>query len=204
MKDRFVRLRFQEVFLLKKKPFSELVIGLACIALGVAVFIAAGSLQQVKLGIGPAGMPRFVAVLLMVLGLAHGLALFIMLPTFIAKGIDYLAGGAVSAIPFVASLIEGLVRIAIFVTYVWAVSLMPDIRRTYEYHGAEHKSVFCFEAGLALTPENARKMSRLHPRCGTSFIFVMLIISIILNTFLSWENVWLRFGSKILMLPLIV
>lgn len=140
----------------------------------------------------------------MVLGLALGLGLFIMLPTFIAKGIDYLAGGAVSTIPFVASLIEGLVRIAIFVTYVWAVSLMPDIRRTYEYHGAEHKSVFCFEAGLALTPENARKMSRLHPRCGTSFIFVMLIISIILNTFLSWDNVWLRFGSKILMLPLIV
>ncbi len=140
----------------------------------------------------------------MVLGLALGLGLFIMLPTFIAKGIDYLSGGAVSSIPFVASLIEGLVRIALFVGYVWAVSLMPDIRRTYEYHGAEHKSVFCFEAGLPLTPENARKMSRLHPRCGTSFIFVMLIISIILNSFLSWDNVWLRFGSKLLLLPLIV
>ncbi|MBE6540916.1 MAG: DUF1385 domain-containing protein [Ruminococcaceae bacterium] len=140
----------------------------------------------------------------MVLGLALGLGLFIMLPTFIAKGIDYLAGGRVSEIAFIGSLIEGIVRIALFVGYVWAVSLMPDIRRTYEYHGAEHKSVFCFEAGLELTPENARKMSRLHPRCGTSFIFVMLLLSIILNSFLTWDNVWIRFGSKILMLPLIV
>ena len=93
---------------------------------------------------------------------------------------------------------------ALFVGYVWGVSFMPDIRRTYEYHGAEHKSVACFEAGLELTPENARKCTRFHPRCGTSFIFVMLILSIIINSFLTWDNVWIRFGSKLLILPLIV
>ena len=81
---------------------------------------------------------------------------------------------------------------------------MPDIKRTYQYHGAEHKSVDCFEKGLELTPENARGCTRFHPRCGTSFIFVMLIISIVVNSFLSWDNVWFRFGSKILMLPLII
>lgn len=140
----------------------------------------------------------------MVLGLVLGMGLFLMLPTFAAKGLDYLTGGAFGEIPFLGSLVEGLIRIALFVSYVWLVSLMPDIRRTYEYHGAEHKSVFCFEAGLPLTPENARKMSRLHPRCGTSFIFVMLLLSIIINSFLTWDNVWLRFGTKLLMLPIIV
>ena len=99
---------------------------------------------------------------------------------------------------------EGLIRIAIFIAYVWGVSLMPDIRRTYEYHGAEHKSVACFEAGLPLTPENARGCTRFHCRCGTSFIFVMLLISIIVNSFLTWGNVWARFASKLCMIPLIV
>lgn len=81
---------------------------------------------------------------------------------------------------------------------------MPDMRRTYEYHGAEHKSVACFEKGLPLTPENAATCTRFHPRCGTSFMFVMLIISIIVNSFLTWDNVWLRFGLKILTIPVIV
>lgn len=140
----------------------------------------------------------------MVLGLALGVGLFLMLPTFAAKGLDSLTGGTFGKIHFLGSLVEGLIRIALFVLYVWLVSFMPDIRRTYEYHGAEHKSVFCFEAGLPLTPENARGMSRLHPRCGTSFIFVMLLLSIIINSFLTWDNVWLRFGTKLLMIPLIV
>ncbi len=140
----------------------------------------------------------------MVLGLGLGVVLFLMLPTFVAKGLDFVTGGFIGNSRVLMSVIEGLVRMAIFVGYIALTSLMKDIRRTYEYHGAEHKSVACFEAGLELTPENAAKCSRFHPRCGTSFIFVMLIISIILNSFLSWDNVWLRFGSKLLMIPLIV
>lgn len=137
----------------------------------------------------------------MVLGLVLGVVLFLMLPTFVTKGVDSLLNVEV---PFLKALIEGLIRMGIFVLYIWGVSFMSDIKRTYQYHGAEHKSVACFEAGLPLTPENARKCSRFHPRCGTSFIFVMLFISIILNSFLTWDNVWVRFGSKLLMLPLIV
>ena len=140
----------------------------------------------------------------MVIGLGLSVVLFLMLPTFAAKGVDMLAGGNLSKIPIVISLIEGLVRMGIFVGYIALTSLLSDIRRTYEYHGAEHKSVACFEAGLELTPENARTCSRFHPRCGTSFIFVMLIISIIVNSFLTWDSVWIRFGSKILLLPIIV
>ncbi len=146
----------------------------------------------------------FVAGVGTVLGLVLGIGLFLMLPTFAAKGIDMLSGGFVGRYSVLRSLIEGLIRIAIFVGYVWGVSLLPDIRRTYEYHGAEHKSVACFEAGLDLVPENARGCTRFHPRCGTSFIFVMLIISIIVNSFLTWNNVWIRFGLKLLMIPLIV
>ncbi len=144
---------------------------------------------------------KVVSFLGMVLGLVLGVGLFLMLPTFVTKGVDSLLN---VEIPFLKAVIEGLIRMGIFVLYIWGVSFMSDIRRTYQYHGAEHKSVACFEAGLPLTPENARKCCRFHPRCGTSFIFVMLFISIILNSFLTWDNVWVRFGSKLLMLPLIV
>lgn len=139
-----------------------------------------------------------------VLGVVLGLGLFIMLPTFAAKGIDWLTGGFIGRYAVLRSLIEGIIRMAIFVAYVWAMTFIPDIRRTYEYHGAEHKSVACFEAGLELTPENAKTCTRFHPRCGTSFIFVMLIISIVVNSFLTWDNVWIRFASKLLLLPLII
>ncbi len=140
----------------------------------------------------------------MVLGLALGVGLFLMVPTFAAKGVDFLTGGRLGEHAFLRSLTEGLVRIAIFVAYIALTSLMSDIRRTYEYHGAEHKSVACYEKHLPLTPDNAKTCTRFHPRCGTSFIFVMLIISIIVNSFLTWDNTWLRFGSKILTIPLIV
>lgn len=144
---------------------------------------------------------KVVSFIGMVLGLVLGVGLFLMLPTFVTSAVDSVLK---VEIPFLKALIEGLIRMGIFVLYIWGVSFMSDIRRTYQYHGAEHKSVACFEAGLPLTPENARKCSRFHPRCGTSFIFVMLFISIILNSFLTWDNVWVRFGSKLLMLPLIV
>ncbi len=140
----------------------------------------------------------------MVLGVMLGVGLFLMLPTFAAKGLDFMTGGFIGRFALLRSLVEGLIRMGIFVGYIALTSLMPDIRRTYEFHGAEHKSIACFESGLELTPENAAKCTRFHPRCGTSFIFVMLILSIVINSFLSWDNVWLRFGSKILILPLIV
>lgn len=139
----------------------------------------------------------------MVLGVALGVGLFFFLPIWITKGIDAVAGGSLG---WLKNVIEGLIKIAIFVGYLWAVSLMKDIRRTFEFHGAEHKSIFCYESGEELTPENVAKYKRFHPRCGTSFLFVMLILSIFINSlpFVTWDNMLLRMVTKLLLLPLIV
>ena len=102
------------------------------------------------------------------------------------------------------SVLEGFVKIAIFVLYVWAVSFMPDIRRTFQYHGAEHKSIFCYEKGLDLTVENVKAQKRLHPRCGTSFMIVMMIIGIIISMFITWDNMLIRVCLKLATLPLVM
>ena len=137
-----------------------------------------------------------------VLGVLLSVALFILLPTAVTKGISYLAGGEMSWL--LRSAIEGVLKIAIFILYIALVALMPDIRRTFEYHGAEHKSVDCYEKGLPLTPENAAKCTRFHPRCGTSFIFVMLILSIFIGMLIRIDGALLRSLVKLLLLPLSV
>ena len=136
-----------------------------------------------------------------VLGVALGFGLFFYLPMLTTKGLDTLAGGNLG---WFKNVIEGCLRIAIFVLYVFAVSFMNDIRRTFQYHGAEHKTIFCYEQGLDLTVENVRKQSRFHPRCGTSFIFVVLIVSIIFASFITWDALWVRLLIKLPMLPVIV
>lgn len=125
--------------------------------------------------------------------------LFIFLPSLSTKGIDILVGGRLG---WFKNLIEGVIKILIFIAYLALVSLMPDIRRTYEYHGAEHKSIFCYENGEELTPENVKKYKRFHPRCGTSFLFIMMIISIVVASlpFMTWDNLLLRLVSKLLLL----
>ncbi len=144
----------------------------------------------------------------MVLSVVLSVGLFVLLPNFVAMGINKLYGhftdGALLP-SFLQNVIAGVVRIIIFVLYMMLTSLMPDIRRTFEYHGAEHKTVACYESGMELTVENSRKCSRFHPRCGTSFIFVMLIISILVTAFINW-NTWPKIAimlTKIAMLPII-
>ena len=142
-----------------------------------------------------------------VLGLLLSIGLFVFLPNYAAKGANLLYRYIFNAkMPnILTTVISGVLKIVIFLIYLILVSLMKDIRRTFEYHGAEHKSVACYEAGLPLTPENARKCSRFHPRCGTSFIFVMLIISILVTMFINWD--WpmpIIILIKLLLIPLIV
>ncbi len=137
------------------------------------------------------------------LGVVLGIGLFLVLPTLATKGLDMLLGLAGGTLGVFKTLCEGLIRIGIFVGYILLVSLMPDIRRTFEYHGAEHKSIACYEAGAELTPENAKKYTRFHPRCGTSFIFIMLILSVLVFSFVTWDNLWLRLVLKPLLLPVI-
>ena len=156
--------------------------------------------------------PKLMAVIggiAMVLGFGLAFLVFFYLPTFTSDLINkYLAHGTLDRyIP----IIEGLMRMIIFVLYMWGVSLMSDIKRVFKYHGAEHKSIFCVEHGLELTVENVRKQSRFHPRCGTSFIFITLILSIIISSVINVlfpelraTSLWLWIAVKVLMLPLIM
>ena len=147
-----------------------------------------------------------VMAIAMVLGVALGIGLFFFLPLFISSSLFDKAGQETK---WYATLFEGGIKIAIFVGYIWAVSLMKDIRRVFEYHGAEHKTIFCYEAGEELTPENVKKYKRFHPRCGTSFIFVILLLSIVVSSVvysfpIMKSNIILKFASKLLTLPLTV
>ena len=121
-----------------------------------------------------------VMVFSLILGLGLSALLFIFLPIWITAGLNWLLNWAVgfSMHPMLTAVIEGFVKMGIFVGYLTAVSFMPDIKRTFMYHGAEHKSIACFEAGEELTPENAKKHTRFHPRCGTSFMFFMILLGI--------------------------
>ena len=137
------------------------------------------------------------------LGILLALGLFFFLPMAISKLISHF----VTMPPIVKAIVEGVVKMIIFLLYIWLVAFMPDIRKTYEYHGAEHKSIFCHEAGLPLTVENIKKQSRFHPRCGTSMMFMMLLLGIVISTLLPnslWSNIWLRFLVKLSILPIIV
>ncbi|MBQ4207967.1 MAG: DUF1385 domain-containing protein [Clostridia bacterium] len=142
-----------------------------------------------------------------VLGIALAFALFFYLPTVITNLFNKLANGALQNY---RALIEGVLRMLIFIGYIAAVSLMKDIRRTFMYHGAEHKTIFCYEHGLDLTVENVKKQSRFHPRCGTSFMFVIIIISVLISSVISVAFPALRNSTpvwmltKLLILPLVM
>jgi uncharacterized protein YqhQ len=125
-----------------------------------------------------------IMVISLILGLGLSLLLFMFLPTWVADGIDWLWQNLFHMDPIhptVIAVIEGVLKVAIFITYLLLVSLMKDIKRVFMYHGAEHKTIACFEAGEELTPENAAKHRRFHPRCGTSFMFLMIGIGILVG-----------------------
>ena len=132
--------------------------------------------------------------------LVFGVGVFMLLPTILVGFLRDFAGINNN---FIITLLEGIVRIAIFLVYISAVSFMKDIRRVFEYHGAEHKTIFCYEAGEELTVENVKKQKRLHPRCGTSFLILVMIVSIIMFSFISWENPVMRVVIRLLLLPLV-
>ncbi len=135
-----------------------------------------------------------------VISLFFSIALFFMLPNFIVGWCKEF----ISDNNMVLHIVEGVVRISIFLVYLILVSQMKDIQRVFQYHGAEHKTIHCYESGVELTPENAVKHSRLHPRCGTNFLLIVMVISIIIFAFLSWDiNRWALMGIKLLLLPVV-
>ena len=148
-----------------------------------------------------------IMVIATVLGVALAVILFMLLPRLAVSGLRLVTGTDFS--PVVRSSIEQLLKLAIFVAYVWAVSYMKDIKRVFMYHGAEHKTIFCYEKGLPLTVDNVRIQRRFHPRCGTSFMILMILISIVFSTLVQiifpavYNAAWLWVVIKILLIPLV-
>ena len=136
-----------------------------------------------------------------VLGVALAVLLFFFLPAVLFNGLMMLTGDGISGW---RSVFEGLLRIVIFVLYIVVISKMPEIDRTFRYHGAEHKTIFCYENDLPLTVENVRKQKRFHPRCGSSFMILMLFLGIIIGFFIPFSNPFLRTFCKLLCLPIVV
>lgn len=138
------------------------------------------------------------AVLSVVLGLGLGVGLFMLLPTFLLHFLERQGWSALTL-----NLIEGLVRLGIFVIYVLAIGLMPDMRRFFQYHGAEHKTIHGFEAGDALESARLKVYSCYHPRCGTAFLLLVMLVSLIVFSFLGWPSLLYRIISRLALLPVI-
>ena len=152
------------------------------------------------------------------LGLVLSVGLFMLFPTVVAGFIksvftnetfikfpkafvDAIQGVITNRI--FLNLLEACIRICLFSLYMWAVSHMKDMQRIFEYHGAEHKTIACYEDGAPLTPEYAKTFTRFHPRCGTNFLLIVMIMSILLFSVLTWEGVWMRIGMRLLLMPVV-
>jgi len=144
-------------------------------------------------------MEKISTAILMVVSFVIAIALFFLLPTLVTGWITKAIESNI-----LKNLIEGLIRIIIFLVYLYAVSRMKDIKRVFSYHGAEHKTIFCYEAGKELTVENVRPMSCHHPRCGTSFLFVVFILAIIVFSLVPWMPAIPRLIVRIVLIPVIV
>lgn len=148
-----------------------------------------GSEKAQKLFIGSA----------VVLGIALSIALFILLPTFLVGLIPNIKGHTE-----LRSLLEGVAKLIIFFVYLWLCTNVKEVSRLFAYHGAEHKTIFCYEKGLPLTVENVRPQSRFHPRCGTSFLFVVIILGILIGFLIHADSTLVRIGLRLLLLPVLV
>lgn len=159
--------------------------------------------QWLNKKLGSEKAARFFTTLAVILGMAMSIGLFFLLPTLLGAGIRLVTDSMVAR-----NLAESLLKIIIFIGYLAMCAHMKEMRRIFSYHGAEHKTIFCYEAGLPLTVENVRSQPRHHPRCGTSFLFVVIFISILVSSviFTIWpvHNVLLRMLAHLAMLPIIV
>ena len=134
----------------------------------------------------------------MAVSIGLAVLLFVVLPTGAMKLLQNQGVG-----PMVLNLCEGLMRLAIFLLYIWGISRQKDIQRVFQYHGAEHKTIYTYEHGLSLRVENVRPFSTLHPRCGTNFLMIVMLIGIFIFAFLGWPSLWERILSRILLMPVV-
>jgi uncharacterized protein YqhQ len=172
--------------------FTSLVIGMKALSFSANEAISEGEKKE---EMSPFAMGGTIAVALIL-----GILLFFMLPLFLTKLLVPYIGGS----NIVFNLVDGCIRVVVFLLYVYSISRMGDIQRVFQYHGAEHKSIFAFDAGISLTVENVKRFSRLHPRCGTSFLLIVMLVSIVVFSLIPklWPF-YLKAGSRIVLLPLI-
>ena len=184
-----------ERFPLLKKPLLR-----GVVALGEALVYGLRALSFSAQAAGEEGEELSAKEIALTMAAAFGLAvgLFVILPTYAAKFIHEAVTN-----PYLLNLFEGALRLAIFFAYVLAISAMSDIRRVFQYHGAEHKTIHAYEAGIPLDVDAVRNYSRLHPRCGTNFLLIVMLVSIFMFAFLGWPDLWLRILSRVIMLPLV-
>jgi len=172
--------------------FSSLVIGIKALSFSANASMAEGEKQE---ELTPLAMGGTMAVALL-----FGILLFFVLPLYLTKLLVPVIGDS----NLLFNLVDGLIRVLVFLLYVYSISRMNDIQRVFQYHGAEHKSIFAFEAGETLTVENVRRFSRLHPRCGTSFLLIVMLVSILVFSLIPklWPF-YAKAGARIVLLPLI-
>ncbi len=172
--------------------FSSLIIGINALNFSANEALAE---EEEKKELSPLAMGGT-----MVVALGFGILLFFFLPLYLTN----LAKPVIGDSNLVFNLVDGLIRVAVFLIYIWTISRMKDIQRVFQYHGAEHKSIFAFEAGEELTVANVRKYSCLHPRCGTSFLLIVMLVSILVFSLIPklWPF-YLKAGSRVVLLPLI-
>ncbi|MDP4143456.1 MAG: DUF1385 domain-containing protein [Bacillota bacterium] len=135
----------------------------------------------------------------LIFSIVIAIGLFFALPTTVANLFKKIGISG----SFALNIMEGIIRVFIFILYIFTIGKMEDIQRVFQYHGAEHKTIFCYENDEELTPENAAKYSRLHPRCGTNFLFLVMIVSIIIFSLTGWNSLYQRILSRVIMLPIV-
>jgi len=135
----------------------------------------------------------------LILSLIAAVLLFFLMPTYVANFFKKI----IDINTVWLNVIEGIIRVIIFLLYIYFIGKLEDIKRVFEYHGAEHKTIFCYENGMELTPENAKKFKRLHPRCGTNFLFLVMIVSIIIFSLTGWNSLFERILYRIILLPVV-
>lgn len=178
-----------------KKPLLR-----GCVALYESLVIGMGALSFSAKAAGEEEetMSNKEIALTMVFSTVLAIALFLALPTYAAKWIPGIGDNH-----FVLNLVEGAIRLLLFLIYIWAIGQTKDIRRVFQYHGAEHKTIHTYESDVPLTVENVREHSRLHARCGTNFLLIVMVTSIFVFAFLGWPSLWERIISRVLLMPVV-
>ena len=178
-----------------KKPFLR-----GCVALyeSLVIGMKALSFSAKAAGDEEEEMSNSEIAITMVISTVFAIAVFLALPTFIVKFIPGVQDNHI-----VLNLIEGVIRLVLFLLYIWGIGLTKDIQRVFQYHGAEHKTIHTYELDLPLTVENVRQQSRLHARCGTNFLLIVMVVSIFVFAFLGWPNLLERILSRVLLMPVV-